>query len=246
MSKPLPISDAPWDQVSPDARAAIAAAVLAHAQRITELETQVHDLQARLGNNSTNSPEPPSPDPIGTKRKPPAPPGGRRRGGQPGHDLDLLELATPEEVRSATDCKPTACRRGHHELTGDDPKPLIHQVAERPKLEPIVGEDRVYRLACPRCGELTCGVVPARVPAGCFGPHLQAALATLAGACRLCRRQIPQDGRGHFGHPDTRVPSGVADVASGGSSPPPVSSEPASGSLRRRWFDRPEDARSTT
>ena len=69
---------------------------------------------------------------------------------------------------------------------------MIHQVAELPKIEPIVDEYRLHRLTCPDCGATTCGTLPAGVPTGSFGPYTQAVLATLAGAYRLSKRQIQQ------------------------------------------------------
>jgi transposase len=101
-------------------------------------------------------------------------------------------LVPPEKIRETFDCKPTTCRRCGHGLSGDDPEPLVHQVAELPKIEPIVDEYRLHRLACPDCGETTCGILPAGVPSGCFGPYLQAVLAMFAGAYRLSKRQIQQ------------------------------------------------------
>src|SRR5262249_37986391 len=50
--------------------------------------------------------------------------------------------------------------------------PLIHQVAELPKIEPIVDEYRLHRLSCPDCGETTCGTLPEGVPTVRFGPYL--------------------------------------------------------------------------
>ena len=73
MTNPLPIPDELWAKVPPGAQAAIAAVFLAMEQRVIELETRVGDLEARLKLNSTNSSKPPSSDPIGMKRKPPAP-----------------------------------------------------------------------------------------------------------------------------------------------------------------------------
>lgn len=192
MSNPLPIPDELWNTVPLEAQAAIAAVFLAMQQRVNALETRVRDLEARLRLNSTNSSKPPSSDPIGMKRKPPAPPSGRRRGGQPGHTKARRTLVPPERVRQTTDCKPAACRRCHQPLQGNDPAPRIHQVAELPRIEPIVDEYRLHRLTCPSCGATTCGVLPAGVPTGSFGPYLQAVLATLAGAYRLSKRQIPQ------------------------------------------------------
>jgi transposase len=192
MTDPLPIPDELWAKVPPDAQAAIAAIFLAMRQRVDELETRVRDLEARLQLNSTNSSKPPSSDPIGMKRKPPAPPTGKKRGGQPGQRKARRTLVPPEEVRETFDCKPTVCRRCGHDLSGDDPEPLIHQVAELPKIEPIVDEYRLHRLTCPACRATTCGALPEGVPAGCFGPYLQAVLAMFAGAYRLSKRQIRQ------------------------------------------------------
>ncbi len=192
MTAPLPISDELWAKVPPGAQAAIAAVFLAMRQRVDELETRVRDLEARLKLNSTNSSKPPSSDPIGMKRRPPSPPSGEKRGGQPGHRKSRRILVPPEKVREAFDCKPTACRRCGQGLAGDDPAPVIHQVAEPPRIEPVVDEYRLHRLTCPACRATTCGALPAGVPAGCFGPYLQAVLAMFAGAYRLSKRQIRQ------------------------------------------------------
>jgi transposase len=187
-----PILESLWNTVPPEAQAAVLVVLELYEERVAQLEQRVGDLEARLKLNSTNSSKPPSSDPIGLKRKPPAPPSGRKRGGQPGHRRALRSLVPPEKVRSITDCKPTDCRRCGHTLAGDDPAPLVHQVAELPQIEPLVDEYRLHRLACPNCGVTSCGNLPAGVPKGCFGPYLQAVLATLAGGYRLSKRQVQQ------------------------------------------------------
>jgi transposase len=192
MIDPLPIPEELWADVPPGAQAALAAVFLAMRRHVDELETRVRDLEARLKLNSTNSSKPPSSDPIGMKRKPPAPPSGKKRGGQPGHRKIRRSVVLPEKVRETFECKPTACRRCGHGLSGDDPNPLIHQVAELPKIEPIVDEYRLHRLTCPACRATTCGALPVGVPTGCFGPYLQAVLAVFAGVYRLSKRQIRQ------------------------------------------------------
>ena len=192
MSLPPPIPESLWNTVPPEAQAAILAVWDAHQKRIAELERRVRDLEARLKLNSTNSSKPPSSDPIGLKRKPPSPPSTRKRGGQPGHRKATRALVPPEKLRSSQDCKPSACRACGESLHGADPDPLVHQVAELPKIEPIVDQYRLHRLGCPKCGTTTCGTLPEGVPAGNFGPYLQAVLATLAGAYRLSKRQIQQ------------------------------------------------------
>jgi len=187
-----PIPEPLWSTVPPEARVAILAVFDSLQGRIAELERRVRDLEARLKLNSTNSSKPPSSDPIGLKRKPPAPRSGRKRGGQPGHRRALRSLVPPEQLRSITECRPTDCRRCGQALAGDDPTPLVHQVAELPRIVPLVDEYRLHRLACPECGATTCGTLPAGVPGGCFGPYLQAVLATLAGGYRLSKRQVRQ------------------------------------------------------
>src|SRR3954453_13654395 len=187
-----PIPATLWNTVPPEAQAAILALVESLKGRIAELERRVGDLEARLKLNSTNSSKPPSSDPIGFKRKPPTPPSGRKRGGQPGHQRARRRLVPPEEVRTITECRPTDCRRCGHALVGDDPAPLVHQDAELPEIAPPVDEYRLHRLACPRCGITTCASLPAGVPTGCFGPYLQAVLPPLAGGYRLSKRQVQQ------------------------------------------------------
>jgi transposase len=185
MTNAPPISCDLWNQMPPDAREAVAVVV-------GRLEARIADLEARLNQNSSNSSRPPSSDPIGVKRKPPAPRSRRKRGGQPGRRKAVRPLVPPEKLRSSTDCKPTACRRCKRPLVGVDPAPLVHQVAEIPPIEPWVDQYLLHRLTCPGCGESTCGVLPEGVAASRFGPRLQAVLATLAGACRLSKRQVRQ------------------------------------------------------
>jgi transposase len=187
-----PLPEPLWRTASPELQAAIIALVALYEGRIAQLENRVNDLECRLKLNSTNSSKPPSSDPIGMKRRPPTPPSKRKRGGQRGHRKAHRALVPPEKVRETIECKPIACRRCGLQLSGDDSEPLIHQVAELPKIEPIVDEYQLHRLTCTGCGETTCGVLPVGVPSSSFGPYAQAVLAMLAGAYRLSKRQIRQ------------------------------------------------------
>ena len=161
-----PLPEPLWKTASPEVQAAVLALVEYYEQRLAQLESRVKDLENRLKLNSTNSSKPPSSDPIGLKRKPPSPPSKKTRGGQPGHPKAHRALVPPEKVRDTINCIPISCRRCGHELSGEDPEPLIHQVAELPRIEPIVDEYRLHRLVCPDCGEKTCGVLPEGVPIG--------------------------------------------------------------------------------
>ena len=116
-----PIPEPVWNTASPEVQAAILALVEFYEQRLAKLEARVNDLENRLKLNSTNSSKPPSSDPIGMKRKPPASPSGKKRGGQPGHRKAYRALVPPEKIHETFHCKPTACRRCGHGLSGDDP-----------------------------------------------------------------------------------------------------------------------------
>jgi transposase len=180
-----PLPQPIWDQLPPEAQAAVSVLVQSFERRIA-------DLEERLGKNSTNSSRPPSTDPPSVKRRPPAPASGKKRGGQPGHHRKARPLVPPEQVRQVIDCKPPQCRWCHQPLQGDDPEPIRHQVAEVPPVQPTVDEYRLHRLTCPRCRTATCATLPPGVPQGSFGPRLRAILSVLAGGYRLGKRPVRQ------------------------------------------------------
>ena len=188
-----------WDQLPPAAQAAILVLVQQYEQRLQALQQQVDGLHHRLNQNSTNSSRPPSSDPPHVKRPPPKPKSGRKRGGQPGHKRWQRPLVPPEQVQQVIPLKPPACRKCGHHLRGDDPQPRQHQVAEIPPFQPEVTEYRLHRLTCTQCGTRTCASPPPGVPAGAFGPRLQAVLAVLAGGYRLGKRPIRQLAHDLFG-----------------------------------------------
>jgi transposase len=194
---PIPVEL--WDQIPPAAQAAILALVQQHERRVQALQQQVAQLTERLNQNSTNSSRPPSSDPPHVKHRPPTPATGRKRGGQPGHARQQRPLVPPEQVKQSIPLKPSACRKCGQALSGEDPAPRRHQVAEIPPVRAEVTEYRLHRLTCPDCGTRTCASLPAGVSSGAFGPRLQALLAVLAGAYRLGKRPIRQLAHDLFG-----------------------------------------------
>ncbi len=175
-----------WVTFPPTAQAVI----VALAQRVTALEAVVRDLQARLGQNSSNSSRPPSSDPPQTPR-PPSAATGRARGGQPGHVAHQRALVPPERVDRIVDHRPATC--GH---CAAPLPPLLdadfvpRQVTDLPPVRAVVTEHRLHRVTCPACGQATRATLPPDVPAGAFGPRLQATVAVLSGQYRLSRRQV--------------------------------------------------------
>src|SRR4029077_14709416 len=124
------------------------------------------------------------------RRPPPAPDQPRKkRGGQPGHPQHQRPLVPPELVRQIIPRLPTTCHRCGKPLTGHDPDPLRHQVAELPVVVPDVVEYELHRLICPCCHTSTCGSLPPFVK-GHSGPRLEATLALLAGQYRLGLRPV--------------------------------------------------------
>ncbi|HVK15494.1 MAG TPA: IS66 family transposase [Fimbriiglobus sp.] len=173
---------------------------------IRYLEARLADLEARLGQTSANSSKPPSSDPPHAKPAPPKTPSGKQRGGQPGHPKRTrpdLPSDTVIELRA------DICDRCSHALAGNDPAPLRHQVVEVPPIRPHVTEYRRHRLACPRCGRVTCPALPADARCG-YGPRVQAVCALLSGAYRVGKRGVARLCQDLFGVPIS--PAAVCDL----------------------------------
>jgi transposase len=187
----------------PDVFDALPPAVQAY---IRHLEARLAALEARLGQDSSNSSKPPSSDPPHAKPAPPRPPSGKRRGGQPGHPKRSRPTLPPDSV---VELRAGNCRRCSHPLAGDDPAPLRHQVIEIPPVRPHVTEYRRHRLRCPECGRVTCPDLPAAARGG-YGPRVQAVCALLSGAYRVGKRGVARLCGDLFGVPIS--PAAVCDL----------------------------------
>lgn len=156
-------------------------------------EKRIRDLEARLNKNSQNSSRPPSSDPPGAPPRPKKPPTGRSPGGQPGHEGHHRPLLPPDQVNQFVDLKPSHCGKCGHALSGQDPDPTRHQVAEIPEeLKARITEYLFHELTCTGCGEATRVDRPLGVPGGAFGPRLQAFIAYLSGKSHQSKR-LTQD-----------------------------------------------------
>jgi transposase len=179
------MDDAPAPRTLEDALALLAvvcAELVALRTENAQLRGRVQELEARLGQNSTNSSRPPSSDPPATSPHPPAPPSGRRRGGQPGHRPHQRALVPSEQVDETVVHWPTHCRSCQAPLVQTAVgEPVRHQVTELPPVRAGVTEHQLQHVQCAACGTTTCARLPPDVPAGAFGPRLQATVAVLAG-----------------------------------------------------------------
>ena len=153
---------------------------------VAALRGRVAELEARLGQNSSNSSKPPSTDPPGALKHE-GKPTGRQRGGQPGHKHHKRELLPPEQVSEVVEVVPNHCHRCNAQLTGRDAEPRRTQVIEVPPGRPHVTEYREHQLCWDKCGALTCGELPPEAGAT-FGPRLKSMIAVCTGGYRLSKR----------------------------------------------------------
>ncbi len=165
--------------------------------RIVELETENAalkarnaELEARLKQNSSNSSIPPSKNPPNAPAPPPKPKSGRKPGGQTGHPGRHRPVLPVEQMDQVVDIRPSHCGHCGSELTGNDPAPLPHQVAELPPPKVEWTQFNLHGLTCACCGEVTRASLPVGVSVGMLGPRLQAFLANCSAAYRMSKRQI--------------------------------------------------------
>lgn len=181
----LPFSAEEWEQTP----AAIQEFVVSLLVRIQTLEAEVAGQSEQLKRNSGNSSQPPSSD--GPKKGVKAarrPKSERQRGGQPGHAGTSRKLVPLEQVKASYDLKPAACHQCGEPLVGEDAEPYRHQITELPPVVAEVTEYRLHTLGCAGCGAETRAELPAGVPAGAFGPRLQAMISLLSGRYHLSKR----------------------------------------------------------
>jgi transposase len=188
------VNDAPAPRTLADALALldlVCAELVALRAENAQLRARGQELEARLGQHSTNSSRPPSSDPPETPPRPPASPSGRRRGGQPGHSPHQRALVPPEHVDQLVAHWPTHCRGCQAPLPAAAVgEPVRHQVTELPPVRAVVTEHQLHHVQCATCGTTTCARLPPDVPVGAFGPRLQATVAVLSGRYRLSRREV--------------------------------------------------------
>ena len=127
--------------------------------RIAELERVVGELQAKLGQNSSNSHRPPSTDTPDERRKRKNKQKAerkRKRGAQNGHRGSHRELVPEDKVSKFVDLYPPECENCWHPLPEvADAEPQRHQQTKLPPLEPYTTEWRRHAVSCPCCGHRT-------------------------------------------------------------------------------------------
>jgi transposase len=160
------------------------------------LQQRIRELEARLGQCSSNSSRPPSSDPPQAPARSKAPPSGRKRGGQPGHRGACRALLPIDQVDEVVEVVPEVCRHCGQAL----PQPAgcrrarvwRHQVVELLPLAVRITEYQMQMRRCPTCGRRTRADLPVGVSRRPFGARLTAVIALLIGCYRLSRREVQQ------------------------------------------------------
>ncbi len=187
-----------------DALLALTARLEAQDARLGALAERVEELEQRLKRDSSNSSLPPSHDPPWLGKRGWSRGTGRKQGAQPGHVGHGRALFPLDRVSDVVEHWPERCTCGH--VFGDaerEPAGELarHQVAELPPLAVEISEHRLQRVCCPDCGRTVRAELPTSVPRGCFGPKLEAAIASLTVRNRLSRRQLVELMEELFGCP---------------------------------------------
>jgi len=156
------------------------------AKQIAELQAslqaalhKIADLEARLAQNSKNSSRPPSSD--GLTKKPAFPrSSGKRRGGQPGHQGDTLQMvASVDQVVFHPVTGVCSCGNALREVRGQ--VAAKRQVFDLPPQALVVTEHRIEGKVCPSCGQMHQGAFPEKVLAPVqYGSSVKALVSLLS------------------------------------------------------------------
>jgi transposase len=130
--------------------------------RIQHLETEVHELRARLSKDSSNSSKPPSSD--GLKRKPKSlrKKSDKKAGGQQGRiGKGLAQVNNPDVIVTHMPSNCTECGSDLRDVSGTTAE--TRQVFDIPQAKIDITEHRVEEKKCPCCGERTRALFPENV-----------------------------------------------------------------------------------
>jgi transposase len=182
-------------------------------QRIAELETQLRELQARLGQNASNSSMPPSANPPQAPPPVRKQPTGRKPGGQPGHTAHLRARLPAERLsQPPVHYVPKTCQTCQADLSptpaAGDPPPRWHQVIELPEIPVQVTEYQAHARTCPTCGQLNWAPIPPAIRDHVCGPRLTATLSFLSAVLHASKRGIEE-----FAETVLRVPIALGTVS---------------------------------
>jgi transposase len=166
-------------------------------KRVAELEGRLRELEARLGQNASNSSIPPSANPPQAPPPVRKQPTGRKPGGQPGHAPHLRQRLPAERLTQPTQhYVPDVCAACQDDLPvrpgPDDPESRWHQTVELREFPVDVTEHQAHGRTCTNCGHVTWAQIPPEIRAHVCGPRLTATLSYLSGVMHASKRNIEE------------------------------------------------------
>ena len=168
-------------------------------QQLKELQGSYQQLEEKVNRNSSNSHSPPSSDLGKAQQNPKKRKGGKKRGGQPGHEGQSRKLYPVEECSLVTNHYPEICSCCGEKLTGIDPNPYRHQIVEIPPIQLHIEEHRLHQLSCDHCGEKTRASLPESVVESGYGGRVVAIVALMSGMYRHSHRMVVSAMSDYFG-----------------------------------------------
>lgn len=189
------ISQADWEK-TPESVKQLVRSLIGRIEQIEqqyeELKAENQLLQEQVNKNSQNSSKPSSQD-LGKGFKPKArAKGGRKQGGQPGHEGHEQSLYPIEACESVEEYRPPECWRCGEALAGDDPQPHRVQIVELPEVVPVIHEHRFHQLGCDHCGAWTRAWSDKIMNGSRYGERVVAHVALLSGLYRQSHRMVQQ------------------------------------------------------
>jgi len=145
-------------------------------KQVEEQAQKIHELEARLAKNSSNSSKPPGSDGLRKEPKTTSQRGksGKKPGGQKGRiGKTLNHVESPDYIVTHTPDSCENCNFNLSEVKGlcSDETRQVFEIPE-PKIE--VTEHRIKIKACPCCGKISKGTFPEHVKAHVqYGEHVQ-------------------------------------------------------------------------
>lgn len=143
--------------------------------QIDQLTVRVKELEDRLAQNSQNSSRPPSSDAPVRRTKSMRRPGGKKAGGQQGHEGKTLKAhPNPNQIQLHSPQSCGECGQNLEDVNGTENEER-RQVFDLPPLNLEVIEHRTVRKICPCCGNLNSGAFPPNITPGVqYGHNLKA------------------------------------------------------------------------
>ena len=149
------VSDADWEQTPVSVKRLVEVLIerlVYQEQQNQKIQADIEWLKEKLTRDSGNSSLPPSSD----KKKQTYPKrerSGKKRGGQPGHELHCRQLFAVEDCETVKDYYPEQCWQCGSSLHQEAGEPQRHQIVELPVIVPLVYEYRLHQCLCERCNQ---------------------------------------------------------------------------------------------